>query len=307
MNEAAGTPSVRATIEAAGAVLWRAVDSRLPQVALVHRPKYDDWSLPKGKRDKGEHLLETAVREVAEETGYRVALGRPLGVQRYEVSGAPKEVHYWAAEARVGTFHPHQEIDDLEWLEVEPAKARVSRASDVDILDAFAAGPARTTALLLIRHAQAIPRDQWTGDDERRPLDPLGEEQARLAVPRIAAFAPQRVITSPALRCSATVTPYAEAYGLGVELVPAISERGHEKDPTATAAELLDVLHGGVSAIVCSHRPVVPSLIAALQQRTDIPLLDEFLQPTEFLAFHAAVNGRSARIVAVERHDPTGH
>ena len=99
----AGSDTSDGTVVAAGAVVWRP-DPAHPgevEVCVVHRPRYDDWSLPKGKLDRGEHLLAGAVREVEEETGQRVVLDRPLPTQHYEVNGVPKRVHYWAARAEL--------------------------------------------------------------------------------------------------------------------------------------------------------------------------------------------------------------
>ena len=112
-------------IRAAGALPWRPSGSarlwrspgRAREVALIHRPKYDDWSFPKGKRDSGEHVLLTAVREVAEETGLRVILGRPLTQASYDRGGRPKRVDYWVARPvpdGPDSFHVNNEVDSLE-------------------------------------------------------------------------------------------------------------------------------------------------------------------------------------------------
>ena len=136
-------------IHAAGCVLWRPSDGvrgRDREVALVHRPRYDDWSLPKGKCQPGEHVLETAVREVAEETGVAVVLGRRLLSTSYQRDGRPKVVDYWAARpAAAGPqagFVPNEEVDRLEWLPVAAARGRMSYARDHSVLDDFASGPA---------------------------------------------------------------------------------------------------------------------------------------------------------------------
>ena len=115
------TPS--GAIFAAGAVLWRAADeeSADPLVALVHRPRYDDWSLPKGKVDPGETEPVTAVREIEEETGYACELGRRLTSVSYPVEAGTKKVRYWAARALGGQFTPDSEVDELDWLSVKDA------------------------------------------------------------------------------------------------------------------------------------------------------------------------------------------
>ena len=141
-------------VRAAGAVTWRPGPGG-PQVALVHRSRYDDWSFPKGKSEPGEHPLLTAVREVAEETGVRVLLGRPVGPVRYQAKGRPKRVDYWAGQSveEPAVFEPNAEVDAVDWLPVPAARQRLSYQHDVGTLDRFAAGPARTVPLILLRHA----------------------------------------------------------------------------------------------------------------------------------------------------------
>ncbi len=112
----------------------------------MHRPRYDDWSLPKGKVDDGETVLEAAVREVLEETGHRARPGRPLGEVRYQVAGRDgrardKVVHYWAMEAEGGAFAAGDEVDALRWLPPEQAAPLLTRDQDRDVLARFLAGP----------------------------------------------------------------------------------------------------------------------------------------------------------------------
>ncbi|MGW5258112.1 NUDIX hydrolase [Streptomyces sp. NPDC004012] len=125
-------------IRAAGCVLWRRspVDGE-PQICLVHRPRYDDWSHPKGKLKRGEDPLAGALREVAEETGYTAVPGAPLPTAHYEVNGRPKQVHYWAAEATAGFFVPNREVDRILWLPPAAARARLTQPRDRELVDAF--------------------------------------------------------------------------------------------------------------------------------------------------------------------------
>src|ERR1700736_2145609 len=135
-------------IEAGGAVLWRPGPDG-PELALIHRPRYDDWSFPKGKLEPGEHIQLTAMREVFEETGQRMALGRRLPSISYRLasSGATKRVHYWAGRALyesegAGHFEPNHEVDRLAWLTPAEARLRLSRPLDGTVLEAFLAAPA---------------------------------------------------------------------------------------------------------------------------------------------------------------------
>ncbi|WP_399926768.1 NUDIX hydrolase [Streptomyces kanamyceticus] len=126
------------TVLAAGCVLWRRSPADgTPEICLVHRPKYDDWSHPKGKLKPGEGLLAAALREVEEETGHRCVPGARLPTVRYLAHGRPKRVDYWAAEATTGHFTPHREVDRISWLSPAAARERLTRPRDRDLVDAL--------------------------------------------------------------------------------------------------------------------------------------------------------------------------
>src|SRR5271165_372235 len=166
-------------IRAGGAVVWRPAGSGV-QVALVHRPKYDDWSLPKGKLDPGEHVLLAAVREVAEETALRVTLGRRLPPVRYADTDVPKRVDYWVATvaAVLAAFEPNSEIDDVAWVAASTAATRLSYQRDVETVADFRSGPRETSPLILVRHASAGSKSDWPKNDVSRPLDSRGASEA---------------------------------------------------------------------------------------------------------------------------------
>ena len=138
MTESRDKP-VKANIFAAGAVLWRPAADDAPhdaQVALVHRPRYDDWSFPKGKLDAGETAVVAAVREIEEETGFRSALGSSLGKVVYPVPGHRKlkRVDYWAARCLDGQFAPNDEVDELRWMTPDEAVERLSYDHDRELV-----------------------------------------------------------------------------------------------------------------------------------------------------------------------------
>ena len=130
-------------VRAAGGVISRPGDGGRPEVLLVHRPRYDDWSFPKGKLMLGETHEQAALREVEEETGLRCALGRELPSTSYhDGKGRPKTVRYWAMEPLEGTFRPHREVDEVRWLSREEARRLLSHRHDREVLDAFGREPA---------------------------------------------------------------------------------------------------------------------------------------------------------------------
>lgn len=288
-----------APVTAAGGVVWR--DSHgSRQVLLIHRPRYDDWSLPKGKLNSEEHVLVAARREIEEETGLPVVLGPPLGIQRYDVrkngASAPKTVHYWAAEVSGpgGTFEPNDEVDDLKWLPVEKARLRLSYPRDVRILDALERAVPVVSTLVLLRHAEAVKRKAWTGEDALRPLAEVGAAAAERLVDVLAALGVDRVLSSDAERCTTTVAPYAAAIGRSIELSPEISEDGYEKDQSALRGMAATVWKPGRTTVVCSHRPVLPALAEELGLKAGR------FTPGAFVVAHRLTSGR----VVHERFGP---
>jgi 8-oxo-dGTP pyrophosphatase MutT (NUDIX family)/phosphohistidine phosphatase SixA len=258
-------------IRAAGAVAWRPGPDG-DEVLLVHRTKYDDWSLPKGKQEPDEPLPLTATREVMEETGAAITLGRHLAPVRYKVNGNPKRVDFWAAQvtAMDDAAVPNAEVDKIAWLPVSAALRRVSYKQDVAVLNDFAAGPADTTPFILLRHARALPRSEWKGDDAARPLDKEGTSATALLASLLECFAPgagrapqPAVVSSPAVRCLDTVRPYADRAGVTVRTAESL--RALSRTASANPAPLICALIAGRDpAIVCAHRENLPFLLDAV-------------------------------------------
>jgi 8-oxo-(d)GTP phosphatase len=308
MAEATGDGEIRA----AGAVLWRPSDAGI-EVALVHRPRYDDWSFPKGKQVSGEHLLVTAVREVAEETGIRAVLGRRLPAARYQSFGRPKRVDYWvgrpASDGRAA-FRANDEVDALAWLPVPAARGRLSYSRDAAVIDEFADGPADTAALVFLRHASAGHKGSWPGDDLDRPLDARGAADADRLAGLLSCFGPGRVISSAAERCVATVRPYAALTGAAVALEPAFTV-GLAEQParmaaagTATVgvatAAVADIVAAGMPAVICAHGENLPPMIAdACAALGAVPPDGLSLPKGGFWVLHVA----GGTLAAAERHN----
>jgi 8-oxo-(d)GTP phosphatase len=264
-----GLAGVTATaVQAAGGVVWRPGRDGI-EVCVVHRPRYDDWSLPKGKLEPGEHPLLAAVREVGEETGVQavpqVRLPRVSYVMR---DGVPKTVDYWSMRARgQGGFQPHTEVDEVRWLPVEAAAQRLTYSHDVRVVREFASLRPVSAVLAVVRHASAGKRGTWSGPDEARPLDQHGFAQARALAPLVALIQPVRLVAATARRCVQTLDPLAERLDLSIEADPALDEPAPGQDPDGNAraaAGRLTRLAAQGAAAVCSQGKVIPGALAHL-------------------------------------------
>ena len=318
-----GTPL---TVQAAGAIVWREQRDRL-EVALVHRPRYQDWSWPKGKLEPGEPVSAAAVREVEEETGSPIVLGTPLPLMRYRTpDGAGKVVRYWAAQvaephyaAPLAARQPVEpaslrEIDDVVWVSAATAREMLTRQADQRPLDALEAlwlkGRLETRVLAVVRHGQAVPRNRWKGDEPGRPLTAVGRRQAETIVPVLAAFGVRSVVTSPWERCRATVAPFALQTGVRADAISALTESAHAEDPDKVTAVVEDLLDSPRDVAIATHRPVLPTVLDALSEATRrwthgiLPSSDPYLRTGEVLIAHITGNAHKARVVAVEHHRP---
>ena len=305
----ADKPAETKTIKAAGAVAWRPGPGGSPEVLLVHRRRYDDWSLPKGKAIPGEPLPVTAVREVREEGGASLTLGRRLAQVRYEVNGRPKRVSYWSA--RVTSLNdsavPNDEVDTVAWLPPDAARGRLSYRQDRDVLDDFASAPADTVPLILLRHAKAEPKSDWRGEDAARPLSDKGVADAAALADVLACFAPRAgVFTSPTVRCIETVRPYAEAAGVRVQ--PADALGISRTDHADSHAFLASVLASRQPAILCAHRENLHRLIAGAAAglgAPEPPTAADPLRTAGFWVLHmlAGAGMTAGNLVAADRYD----
>ncbi|POM25932.1 CTP pyrophosphohydrolase [Actinomadura rubteroloni] len=279
-------------IRAAGVVLWRDGPDGA-EIAVVHRPRYDDWSFPKGKVEPGEHVVTTAVRETIEETGVVPVLGRRLPTQRYTVSGRPKRVDYWAAEADGSSFVPNDEVDALDWLPPGEAARRLSYPVDADLLGAFLDGPRRTRPLLIVRHGSAGDKRTFPGPDDLRPLDDLGRDEAVALAGPLAAFGPSRLISSATARCVETLLPLARATGMPVVTAAAVTVGA---DVDAGTAFLLALAE---PAAVCTHGESLTKMVDGLCRALGADVPDDTSLPKGgFWAVHLTPDG----VAGLERH-----
>lgn len=256
--------SRRPPVLAAGALVWRLKNDKL-QVLVVHRPRYDDWSFPKGKAEPGESMVLTAIREVAEETGRQIVLGRYLGkARRRLVSGRKKRTLYWAAqvlpEAGPGeglraAVKPasKREIDKVRWWKVKKAACKLTHADDKRLLarlvDWYESGQLQVHSLVLVRHAKAVSRATWGYGINSEITRPLvmgrGQAQARDVAALLSAYGVGELVSSPWRRCVDTLAPYAHGCGLDLRSDEAFTEVSALMAPELMQASFRDLLERG--------------------------------------------------------------
>lgn len=306
-----------APVLAAGALCWRIVDGKL-RILVIYRENRADISLPKGKVDPGETPPQTAVREIAEETGLAITLGAPLGTVEYALpNGREKVVYYWSAEVNAEavfatTFTPNAEVTSLKWVSLKKARATLSYPHDHAVLDRFeqqfTGGNARTFAIIALRHGKAVPPESWNGPDSTRPLLSRGHGQAESVAAGIAAYGPRKLVSSTAARCLATLAPLSTLIGRPVIANAGISQDAHENGQADVGALITKRLSRKRTTVLCSHGPLMPDIIDEVARLTATVLQpgvrNTVLAPGEYTVMHISLENPAGGIVAIETHAP---
>jgi len=293
----------RAPVVAGGGVLWRG-DADRPEVAVVHRPRYDDWSLPKGKAKASEHLIVTAAREVEEETGSVAELGPCLLTTRYRVRVrgrvADKVVTYWSMRHAGGDFVESDEVDELEWLPVRAARRRLTKRTDATVLDAFLRSPKGTRPLVLLRsgptRSTAVRRD----GQPARTLSRRGREQAEYLVPVLDRLGVEALRSADSAACTSTLRPYGRAARLPITVDARLARAAYPEHHREVLEELVEEATRATTAL-CGPRAVVSDLVGSLGRLGRArPPHDVALRKGGWWLLHL----QGGRVVAHERHEP---
>ncbi len=298
-------------ISAAGVVLLRN-----NEVLLVHRPRYDDWSFPKGKVDGAELLPLTAVRECDEETGFLAVLGPNIGLDRYDIPEGEKEVHYWRAHVREDLgFAPDEEVDKVAWVPVDQVATHLTYPQDLEFLQRALELPP-TSPLVILRHAKAVKRSDFTGKhDSDRPLSGRGRRQAKIIAEALEAYGIEQVISSPMQRCQETVKRFVKQLSTTPILIDAISESGYEQNPQHLDPAIELAMKDPAPTVLCSHRPVLDAILEAVATAGGISAAERTegiwstkLSPGSFFVAHRHIDPEgTVKIVAIEHHEVPGN
>jgi len=287
-------------ISAAGAVVWRKHKDNFTEVAIIHRPKYDDWSFPKGKIEVGESLIACAHREVLEETNLQTEFGPHLGQVEYFTPDGLKKVTYWSAKVIVEKpFRANTEVDQLKWIPITKVIEVLTNETDKEIFDKFVKVKFNSKPFILLRHAKAITRDEWQGEDDDRPLSSSGQNQAMRLLSTYQVFNIDQIHSSDAVRCYDTVKSMAKGLDIKLEVSSKLSENTYKKDKEKAFDYVSELIKEDKSILICSHNPILPKMLNKLTKKSEIEADEDKLSPADGWVIHRS----GKEIIQIDRLD----
>ena len=287
-------------ISAAGAVVWRKHKDNFTEVAIIHRPKYDDWSFPKGKLEVGESLIACAHREVLEETNLQTEFGPHLGQVEYFTPDGLKKVTYWSAKVIAEKpFRTNTEVDQLKWIPITKVIEVLTNETDKEIFDKFVKVKFNSKPFILLRHAKAITRDEWQGEDDDRPLSSSGQNQAMRLLSTYQVFNIDQIHSSDAVRCYDTVKSMAKGLDIKLEVSSKLSESTYKKDKEKAFDYVRELIKEDKSILICSHNPILPKMLNKLTKKSEIEADEDKLSPADGWVIHRS----GKEIIQIDRLD----
>lgn len=274
-------------IKGGGALVWRRREDDNLEIALVHRPKYDDWSLPKGKCEDNESQIAAAFREVIEETGFEVKFSRYLGEVEYQTEDGLKQIGFWRARFKKGNApFSTAEVDEVRWFETKIAMETVEHESERQIIQQFLDSDLDSKTLILLRHCKALARTEWEGEDSKRPLDGTGAAQAGRLIENLIPFGIEEIHSSDAVRCYESINPLAKLLSLNYFFTDSLSELIYEQKPNRVFKYIERLLENTGTTLVCSHNPILPHYLQHKLNRQGFSVSDTFLKPGDAWVVH---------------------
>ena len=287
-------------ISAAGAVVWRKHKDNFTEVAIIHRPKYDDWSFPKGKLEVGESLIACAHREVLEETNLQTEFGPHLGQVEYFTPDGLKKVTYWSAKVIAEKpFRANTEVDQLKWIPITKVIEVLTNETDKEIFDKFVKVKFNSKPFILLRHAKAITRDEWQGEDDDRPLSSSGQNQAMRLLSTYQVFNIDQIHSSDAVRCYDTVKSMAKGLDIKLEVSSKLSESTYKKDKEKAFDYVSELIKEDKRILICSHNPILPKMLNKLTKKSEIEADEDKLSPADGWVIHRS----GKEIIQIDRLD----
>ena len=287
-------------ISAAGAVVWRKHKDNFTEVVIIHRPKYDDWSFPKGKIEVGESLIACAHREVLEETNLQTEFGPHLGQVEYFTPDGLKKVTYWSAKVIAEKpFRTNTEVDQLKWIPITKVIEDLTNETDKEIFDKFVKVKFNSKPFILLRHAKAITREEWQGEDDDRPLSSSGQNQAMRLLSTYQVFNIDQIHSSDAVRCYDTVKSMAKGLDIKLEVSSKLSESTYKKDKEKAFDYVRELIKEDKSILICSHNPILPKMLNKLTKKSEIEADEDKLSPADGWVIHRS----GKEIIQIDRLD----